>query len=96
MTTINKTHLTELLANRQGITKAEAKRWVDGVLSSMSEQLLKGNELRLLPDLGVFKVTERSARTGRNPQTGAAIQIAAKKDIKFNVASSIKDTLNKV
>jgi DNA-binding protein HU-beta len=95
MTSINKSHLTELVAERQGITKTEAKRWVDGVLSGMSEQLAKGNELRLLPDLGIFKMTERSARTGRNPQSGATIQIAAKKDVKFSAASSIVSSLNK-
>jgi len=59
----------------------------------VQQQLLKGDEVTL-PGIGKFSVTERAARTGRNPQTGDEIQIAARRAPKFTAAKALKDALN--
>ncbi|PYD08066.1 HU family DNA-binding protein [Pseudomonas syringae pv. pisi] len=60
----------------------------------VADQLESGAEITL-PGIGKLKVTERLARTGRNPSTGAAIEIAAKKAIKFVPAKVLNDSINK-
>ncbi len=96
MSDVNKKQLTDLVAERAGISKVEAKRWVDVVLTEMANQLSQGNELRMLPDLGIFRIRESMERVGRNPKTGEPIHIGAKKNISFNATSSLKDTLNSI
>ena len=73
---MNKTELIDALAGKSGLTKADAGRAVDGVMEIISEALGKGESVTLV-GFGTFSVGERAARVGRNPQTGAEIQIAA-------------------
>jgi DNA-binding protein HU-beta len=86
---MNKTELIEALAGKSGLTKADAGRAVDGVMEIISEALAKGESVTLV-GFGTFSVGERAARVGRNPQTGAEIQIAASKQPKFS-AGLLKD-----
>ena len=78
---MNKTELIDALAGKSGLTKADAGRAVDGVMEIISEALGKGESVTLV-GFGTFSVGERAARVGRNPQTGAEIQIAASKQPK--------------
>ena len=71
---MNKTELIEALAGKSGLTKADAGRAVDGVMEIITEALAKGESVTLV-GFGTFSVGERAARVGRNPQTGAEIQI---------------------
>lgn len=73
-------------------TKAAAEKAFDTFCSVIAAQLQAGERLRL-PGVGSFDVTERAARTGRNPQTGKAIKIPARKVVKFSVAKGLKDNL---
>ncbi len=66
---------------------------LDALGSVVQEQLAKGGEV-ILPGIGKLSVTERSARTGRNPQTGEEILIDAKKAPKFSAAKALKDAVN--
>ena len=76
------------------ITKTQAKALVDAVFAAITSAAVKGEEVSL-PGFGKFKVQNKPARTGRNPSTGAAIQIAASKKLVFQPAKALKDTLAK-
>jgi len=73
-------------------TKAEAVKAVDAVFNTVKKTLKKGNKVTLV-GFGTFSVVKRSARTGRNPQTGKAIKIAAKKVPKFTAGKGLKDAV---
>ncbi|RTL24829.1 MAG: HU family DNA-binding protein, partial [Rhodocyclaceae bacterium] len=73
---MNKTELIDALAGKSGLTKADAGRAVDSLTEIITETLAKGESVTLV-GFGTFAVGERAARVGRNPQTGAEIQIAA-------------------
>jgi nucleoid DNA-binding protein len=73
-------------------TKAEAVKAVDAVFNAVKKTLKKGNKVTLV-GFGTFSVVKRSARTGRNPQTGKAIKIAAKKVPKFTAGKALKDAV---
>ena len=73
-------------------TKAAAEKAFDTFCSIISGKLNKGERLRL-PGVGSFTVSKRAARKGRNPQTGAAIKIPARKVVKFSVAKGLKKSL---
>lgn len=90
---MNQSELAEKVAQSAGVSRAEAGRMVDAVLSAIGASLSKGEEVRL-SSLGVFSVSQRAAREGRNPATGAAIKIAASKSVKFKAAKKIGDSLN--
>ncbi|MBT9496849.1 MULTISPECIES: HU family DNA-binding protein [Zoogloea] len=91
---MNKTELIDALAGKSGLTKADAGRAVDGVIETITEALAKGESVTLV-GFGTFAVGERAARVGRNPQTGAEIQISASKQPKFSAGSKLKDAVNK-
>ena len=74
--------------------KATAKNALEQLGQIVADQLENGEEITL-PGIGKLKVTERPARTGRNPSTGAAIEIAAKKVVKFVPAKVLTDAINK-
>ncbi len=90
---MNKTELTDAVAESAGITKADAARALDAVLNSISDSLAKGEQVSLI-GFGTFLVRERAARTGRNPQTGAEIKIAAAKVPAFKPGKALKDAVN--
>ncbi|NBU28747.1 MAG: HU family DNA-binding protein [Caulobacteraceae bacterium] len=74
------------------LTKAQAKAIVDGVFAAIRDAAIKGEEVSV-PGFGKFKVQDKPARTGRNPSTGAAIEIAASKKVVFQPAKALKDAL---
>ncbi|MBY8829774.1 HU family DNA-binding protein [Hephaestia mangrovi] len=90
---MNNTDLAEHLATAHGITKADARKYVDGVFAAIADAAAKGDEVAL-NGFGKFKVKDTPARQGRNPSTGEAIQIAASKKLAFTPAKAVKDKLN--
>ncbi|MEJ7925965.1 HU family DNA-binding protein [Sphingobium sp. AN641] len=90
---MNNSDLAEKLAASHGVTKADARKFVDGVFDAIGEAAAAGEEISL-NGFGKFKVKDTPAREGRNPSTGATIQIAAAKKISFTPAKGIKDKLN--
>ncbi|MBB3893286.1 DNA-binding protein HU-beta [Phenylobacterium haematophilum] len=89
---MNTTDLAERLAADGKLTKAQAREAVDTLLGAVREALVLGHEVNL-PGFGKFKVQDKPARTGRNPATGAAIEIAASKKVAFSAAKALKDAV---
>ena len=85
---MNKAELIDAMAEKGELTKADAKKALDAFIESTQETLKNGEKLTLI-GFGTFEVSERSARTGRNPQTGKEIQIPAKKVVKFKAGSEL-------
>ena len=90
---IGKTELTQKVAERAGLNKAQASRAVDAVLDTISEELESGGEVRLT-GFGNFRVTQTAARTGRNPRTGETIEIAAGRRPAFTPGSRLKQSVS--
>lgn len=89
---MNKAELIEAMASESGLTKADAKKALDAFIKSTTGAL-KGGDRVALVGFGSFSVATRSARKGRNPQTGAEINIAAKKVIKFKPGNELADSV---
>ena len=90
---MNNSDLADTLASAHNITKADARKLVDGVFAAITDAAAKGEEISL-NGFGKFKVKDSPAREGRNPSTGATIQIAASKKLGFTPAKAVKDKLN--
>ena len=90
---MNKSDLINAIAEESGLTKADAGRALDATISSVGNALKAGDTISLI-GFGTFSVKERSARTGRNPQTGEAIQIKASKIPSFKAGKTLKDSVN--
>jgi len=90
---MNKSDLINAIAEESGLTKADAGRALDATISSVANALKAGDSISLI-GFGTFSVKERSARTGRNPQTGEAIQIKASKIPSFKAGKTLKDSVN--
>lgn len=90
---MNKSELVDAIAERTGLTKADSERALSAVIDIV-ENTVKGGEKVTVPGFGTFSVSERKARTGRNPQTGATIKIAASKAPKFTAGSAFKAAVN--
>jgi DNA-binding protein HU-beta len=90
---MNKTDLINGMAENAGITKAAAKKALDGLLIDIEGSLQKGNRVSLV-GFGSWSVSRRAARDGRNPQTGASIKIKAKNVVKFRAGSDLSDSIN--
>jgi len=90
---VNKSELIDAIAESADISKAAAGRAVDAVVDSVTNALKSGDQVTLI-GFGTFSVKERAARTGRNPQTGAEIQIAAAKIPSFKAGKALKDAVN--
>nr|WP_308430935.1 HU family DNA-binding protein [Amphritea balenae] len=91
---VNKSELIDAIAASADIPKAAAGRALDATLESVSGALQKGDSVALV-GFGTFGVKERAARTGRNPQTGQPIQIAAATLPTFKPGKALKDAVNK-
>ena len=91
---LTKDQLIADIAESTDTTKVQVRAVLEQLAQIVGDQLDNGGEITL-PGIGKLKVTERPARTGRNPSTGAAIEIAAKKVIKLVVAKSLTDAVNK-
>ncbi|AHE66445.1 HU family DNA-binding protein [Legionella oakridgensis] len=91
---MNKSELVEAIANGSGVTKAAASRVLDVFMATVTDVLKKGDQV-VLPGFGSFSTGNRSARTGRNPQTGETIQIKASRVAKFKAGKSLKEAVQK-
>ena len=91
---MTKTQLIEALVTETELNKKDTKSFLLGLTSVVEKTLKKGGDIPL-SGLGKFKVQNRKARIGRNPQTGEAIKIPARKVVKFTVAKNLKDTVLK-
>nr|WP_192928450.1 MULTISPECIES: nucleoid-associated protein HU-beta [Photobacterium] len=90
---VNKTQLVDKIAENADISKASAGRALDAFIDAVSDTLKTGDQVALV-GFGTFSVRERAARTGRNPQTGEEIQIAAAKVPGFKAGKALKDSVN--
>lgn len=90
---MNHADLVAKVASDADLSKESAAQAIEAVAKAITESLHAGEEVRY-SGLGIFDVSERAARQGRNPQTGEAISIAASKAARFRAAKSLKDTLN--
>lgn len=90
---MNKSELIDAIADSADISKAAAGRAVDAVVEAITNALKGGDQVTLI-GFGTFSVKERAARTGRNPQTGAEIKIAAAKIPSFKAGKALKDAVN--
>ncbi len=90
---MNKTDLIEAIASNASMSKADAGRALDAIINSVTDTLRKGDQVTLT-GFGTFIVRERSARTGRNPQTGDPISIKAAKVPSFRAGKALKDAVN--
>lgn len=90
---MNKTELIDAIASAADLPKASAGRALDAVLESVSDALAKGDQVALV-GFGTFSVKHRSARSGRNPQTGATIEIAASNVPSFKAGKALKVAVN--
>ncbi|BBE09974.1 DNA-binding protein HU alpha [Mycoavidus cysteinexigens] len=89
---MNKQELFEAIAEECELSKTQAKAALESVLNQIAKALKKGEPVQLV-GFGTFKVNQRSARTGRNPQTGKAIQIKAKKVPAFSAGQALKESV---
>lgn len=90
---MNKSELIERMASDADISKAAAERALESFTTSVQSTLKKGGSVTLV-GFGSWSVTKRAARTGRNPKTGEAINIKARKAPKFTPGKAFKDALN--
>ncbi|WP_153797036.1 HU family DNA-binding protein [Foetidibacter luteolus] len=91
---MNKAELVAKLAEDAGLTKTQANTVLDSFTEAVAKSLKKGDSVTLV-GFGTFSTSKRAARTGRNPQTGAAIKIAAKKVAKFKAGADLAKAVNK-
>ena len=89
---MNKTELINQIAESADISKKAAGDALQGFMKAVSDSMVKGDKLQLI-GFGTFSVTERSARTCRNPQTGKSMKIPAKKVVKSKVGSKLAEAV---
>jgi len=90
---MNKAELIDAVASSADLSKASATQAVDAVVDTITDSLRKGDSVTLV-GFGTFEVRARAARTGRNPQTGAELQIKASKAPAFKAGKALKDAVN--
>ena len=90
---MNKSELIDAVADAAGLTKADSSRALDSVITAISDAMAKGEQVSIL-GFGTFLVRHRNARIGRNPQTGAEIQIKAANVPAFKPGKALKDAVN--
>ena len=91
---MNKTELISAVAEKAGITKKDTEAVISATLDAITEALSKGDKVQLA-GFGIFEVKKREARTGRNPRTGEAMEIAATKIPSFKAYNGLKDSVSK-
>jgi DNA-binding protein HU-beta len=91
---MNKAELVHAIAAEAKITKSDAENALNAVINQTTKALKGGGNVTLI-GFGTFSVAKRAARTGRNPQTGKAIKIGAKKVAKFKAGAALKKAVNK-
>jgi DNA-binding protein HU-beta len=90
---MNKAEFIEQIAQKSDLSRRDAEQAVDATLRTIEEQLARGDEITLT-GFGKFHVADRSARQGRNPQTGAPIQIKASRVPRFSAGAKLKQKVN--
>lgn len=90
---MNKSELTDKIADKAGLTKAQASAAIDAVFATIMDTVAAGDTATFV-GFGTFKRAERAARTGKNPKTGEALQIAASKTAKFAPGAAFKKKVN--
>ena len=90
---MNKNELVASVSEASGLSKVDAGKAVDGVFESITGALKSGGDVRIV-GFGTFSVKHRAARSGRNPQTGAEIQIKASNVPSFKAGKALKDSVN--
>ena len=85
---MNKTQLVDAIAKKASITKVDAKKALDAFINVTGEALKAGDKIVLI-GFGSFAVAKKPGRTGRNPRTGASINIAAKNVVKFKAGAEL-------
>ncbi len=91
---MNKTELVAAVADSAEMTKKDVEKALTAFTEVVTKELKKGGKIQLV-GFGTFEVSERAAREGRNPQTGATMKIAASKAPKFKPGKALKDEVNK-
>ncbi len=89
---MNKAQIIDAMSASAGLTKADAKKALDAYIEITTDALKKGDRVALV-GFGSYSVSERNARTGRNPQTGQPITIDAKKVVKFKPGSELNQAI---
>ena len=89
---MNKQELISKIAEKASISKKDAAAALAALTATITEELKAGEKIAI-PNLGSFEVRERAARTGKNPRTGEAVEIAAKKLPAFKPAKALKDAV---
>lgn len=90
---MNKSELIDQATSSTGLSKSEVSKVLDGVLTTISDAVTSGDKVAI-SGFGTFERRERAARTGRNPQTGEELQVAASKAPAFKPAKAFKDAVN--
>ena len=90
---MNKAELVAVMAEKAEISKKDAEKALKAFTDVVAEEMKKGEKVQLV-GFGTFETSERAARTGRNPQTGAEMKIAASKAPKFKAGKALKDSIN--
>ena len=90
---MNKTELVAAMADATGLSKKDTEKALKAFTDVVAEELKKGEKVQLV-GFGTFEVSERAAREGRNPQSGAVMKIPASKAPKFKAGKALKDSLN--
>ena len=90
---MTKSELIDAIAEKAGLSKADASKALSATLESVTDALKAGEKVALI-GFGTFSVSQRAARTGKNPQTGEAIAIPASKAAKFKAGQKLKDAVN--
>lgn len=91
---MNKSELIAAVAEQAALSKKDAEKAVNAVISVITDDLVEGNKVQLV-GFGTFEVRTREARTGKNPRTGEQIEIAASKVPAFKAGKALKDAVNK-
>ena len=90
---MNKQELVAAMAEKAGLTKADSEKALNSFTAAVADALGKGDSVQLV-GFGTFSISTRAARTGKNPRTGAKLQIAAKKVAKFKAGKALSDKVN--
>ena len=92
---MNKSELVDAIADRSGVSKTDVDATLKGMFEVVAQTVSKGGDKITIPGFISFEQTHRSARTGRNPQTGETIQIAARRVPTFKAGKELRDRVNR-
>ena len=90
---MKKSEMIESIANTTGLSKSEVEKVFTATFDLFKNELVNGNKVSVA-GFGVFKISERAAREGRNPRTGETVTIAARNAVTFKAGSALKDAVN--